>query len=66
MPIVTKKAKPIIEANAGLIKKLIPILVDKTSIFKPECEKILKELGGIKTISQENNNNNNNNFSADY
>lgn len=58
-----KKAKPIIEANAGLIKKLIPILVDKTSIFKPECEKILKELGGIKTISQENNNNN---FSADY
>lgn len=46
-----KKAKPVIEANAGLIKKLIPILVDKGNIFKPECEKILNELGGIKSIS---------------
>ncbi len=46
-----KKAKPIIEANAELIKKLIPILVEKGNIFKPECEKILNELGGIKTLS---------------
>lgn len=45
-----KKAKPIIEANAELIKKLIPILVEKGNIFKPECEKILNELGGIKTL----------------
>ena len=46
-----KKAKPIVEANAVLIRKLMPVLVDKKSIFKPECEKILNELGGIKKIS---------------
>ncbi len=46
-----KKTKPLIEANAELIKKLIPILVEKGNIFKPECEKILRELGGIKTLS---------------
>ena len=45
-----KKAKPIIEANAELIRKLMPVLVDKGNIFKPECEKILNELGGIKTL----------------
>lgn len=46
-----KKAKPIVEANAVLIRKLMPVLVDKKSIFKPECEKILNELGGINKIS---------------
>ena len=46
-----KTAKPIIEANAELIKKLIPILAEKGNIFKPECEKILNDLGGIKKIS---------------
>ena len=46
-----KRAKQIIEANAELIRKLMPILVDKGNIFKPECEKILNQLGGIKTLS---------------
>lgn len=46
-----KKAKPIVEANAKLIKKFIPILIEKRSIFKPECEKILSDLGGIKKLS---------------
>ena len=46
-----KRAKPIVEANAELIGKLMPILVDKRNIFKPECEKILSDLGEIKTIS---------------
>lgn len=43
-----KKARSVIEANSELIRKLIPVLVEKTSIFKPECEKILDALGGIK------------------
>ena len=43
-----KRAKQIIEANAELIRKLMPILVDKGNIFKPECEKILNQLGGNK------------------
>ena len=44
-------AKKIIGANTGIIKKLIPVLVDKRSIFRGECEKILKELGGINKVT---------------
>lgn len=46
-----KRARAIIEANAELIRKLIPILVEQRSIFKPACEKILGELGGIQKTS---------------
>ena len=46
-----KKSKPIVEAKDVLIRQLMPVLVDKKSIFKPECEKILNELGGINKIS---------------
>lgn len=46
-----KKARLIVEANAALIRKLIPVLVDKRSIFRGECEKIISELGGITKLS---------------
>lgn len=43
-----KNAVKTIQANAEMIKNLIPELVDKKNIFKTECEKILQDLGGIK------------------
>ena len=43
-----QRAKGIIEKNADLIKKLIPILVEKEFIDDKVCEPIIKELGGIK------------------
>ena len=43
-----QRAKGIIEKNAELIKKLIPILVEKEFLDDKACEPIIKELGGIK------------------
>lgn len=42
-----EKAKEIITKNESLIKKLTPILVQRESIEKSECEGILLELGGV-------------------
>lgn len=42
------KAKEIIARNEELIRKLMPILVEKQTIDKKNCEPILEKLGGIK------------------
>lgn len=42
------KAKAVVEKNEQLIRKLIPILVEKRVIDKKDCEPILYELGGIR------------------
>ncbi len=42
------QALHIIESNAELIEKLVPILVDKRRIEQKECEDLIKEFGGIK------------------
>ena len=42
-----KIAEEIIQKNKKLIKKLIPILLDKGQLTDCVCEPILKELGGI-------------------
>lgn len=44
------RAKSIIVANEALIRRLVPILLAKKSIEKPECEKIIESLGGITPI----------------
>ena len=43
-----QKAKGIVEKNESLIKKLIPILIEKEMLDKKQCEPILAELGGIQ------------------
>lgn len=43
-----EKARTVIAKNEGLIKKLIPILIEKEMLDKKTCEPILKELGGIQ------------------
>lgn len=42
------KAKSIVSKNKSIIKKLMPILVEKEFIDDKICEPIIKELGGIK------------------
>ena len=44
-----QKAKSIIEKNVDLIRKLIPILIERKSLDKASCEPILLELGGIQS-----------------
>ena len=43
-----EKAKAVITKNEGLIKKLIPILIEQEFLDKKQCEPILTELGGIQ------------------
>ncbi len=43
-----EKAKDIIEKNETLIRKLIPILVERQALERKDCEPILEQLGGIK------------------
>lgn len=45
-----QRARQIVQANAELIKKLMPVLVDRGNLFKKECENVLTELGGIKAV----------------
>lgn len=47
-----QRARQIVQANAELIKKLMPVLVDRGNLFKKECENVLTELGGIKAVKQ--------------
>ena len=42
-----EKARIIVEKNKTLLEKLAAILVKRESLEKPECEKLLTELGGI-------------------
>lgn len=46
-------ARNIVETNASLIKRLIPILVQKRSIFKKDCEEIVASLGGVVKVDVE-------------
>lgn len=46
-------ARSIVEANASLIKRLIPILVQKRSVFKKDCEEIVASLGGVVKVDIE-------------
>ena len=41
------KAKAFVFKNESLIKKLVPILVNRKSIEKAECEQLIEELGGL-------------------
>ena len=45
-----QRARQIVQANAELTKKLMPVLVDRGNLFKKECENVLTELGGIKEV----------------
>lgn len=45
-----QRARQLVQANAELIKKLMPVLVDRGNLFKKECENVLTELGGIKAV----------------
>ena len=45
-----QRARQIVQANAELIKKLMPVLVDRGNLFKKEYENVLTELGGIKAV----------------
>lgn len=45
-----QRARQIVQANAELIKKLMPVLVYRGNLFKKECENVLTELGGIKAV----------------
>lgn len=47
-----KKAEEIVLKNIDLIKKLVPILMEKETIYEEEGEKILKELGGINYVDK--------------
>lgn len=44
-------AQKILQANAEVLNKLIPILVKARSLDKNSCERILKELGGITVVN---------------
>ena len=46
-------ARNIVETNASLIKRLIPILVQKRSVFKTDCEEIVASLGGVVKVDVE-------------
>ena len=46
-------AMQIVKANATLIEKLIPILIEKSSIFKKDCEEIVASLGGVVKVDVE-------------
>ena len=43
-----QKAKATVSKNENLIKRLIPILIEKEMLDKKQCEPILAELGGIQ------------------
>ncbi|MGN1103975.1 MAG: AAA family ATPase [Candidatus Coproplasma sp.] len=43
-----KTAEKIITDNVELIKKLIPVLVERRFIEKSECEELLKQSGGVR------------------
>ena len=43
------QAKEIVKANEGLIKLLIPIVAEKNSITKKECESIIKQYNDEKS-----------------
>lgn len=40
-------AKQIVEKNETLLRKLIPVLIEKRSVDKAKLEPILEELGGL-------------------
>ena len=48
-----ERAKSILSENVELITKLAAALANKKSIEKPECERLLEELGGIVEVIAE-------------
>ncbi len=44
-----QKARSIVEKNETLLKRLVPMLIERKSMEKPECEALILELGGIRT-----------------
>ena len=45
-----RQAAAIVSANKELIETLIPILVEKESMEREECEEMLASLGGLRRI----------------
>ena len=43
------RAKELVEKNTDLITELTPILISRKTIEKKDCERIITELGGIRT-----------------
>lgn len=44
-----RRAKEVVDKNVDIIRRLTPVLVDKSFVDDKVCEPIIKEMGGLKT-----------------